>query len=111
LDNAVKALASKGSIAVDPVVDRDTRNVAGAPKIGETIFSKIDRAAVFVACNSCWEDLSKAAKERKPLLNPNVTMELGYALKILEDMRLVLIVNTAFGRIEDLPFDPAATRI
>jgi chaperonin GroEL len=106
LERAVRKLASKGNIAVEPVVDRDTRNVAGAPKIAETIFAKIERAAVFVADVSIvGKTLSKTAKERKALPNPNVLMELGYALKVLEDQRLILIANTAFGRIEDLPFD------
>jgi hypothetical protein len=30
-------------------IDRDTRNVPGSPPIMETIFSKIDEAAVFLA--------------------------------------------------------------
>lgn len=106
LDKAVKALASKGNIAVDPVVDRDTRNVAGAPKIVDTILDKIDTAAVFVAdVTLVAKTPGKTAKDRKALPNPNVTMELGYALKTLGDKRLVLIANTAYGRIEDAPFD------
>lgn len=47
----------------------------------------------------------KKAQDRKALPNPNVLVELGYALKALGDERLVLIANTSFGRIEDLPFD------
>lgn len=106
LERAVKSLAAKGSIAVEPVVDRDTRNVAGAPKIADTIFSKIDRAAVFVAdVTIVCKIIGETAEERKSLPNPNVLVELGYALKVLEDERLVLIANTAYGRIEDLPFD------
>lgn len=106
LERAVKALASKDSIAIEPVVDRDTRNVAGAPKISETIFAKIERAAIFVADVSIVGKTSgKTARNRKALPNPNVLVELGYALKVLQDKRLVLIANTAFGRIEDLPFD------
>jgi chaperonin GroEL len=106
LDKAVKALASKGNIAVDPVVDRDTRNVAGAPKIADTIFSKIDTAAVFVADVTIVSKITGETADRvKSLPNPNVLVELGYALKVLEDKRLVLIANTAYGRIEDLPFD------
>jgi hypothetical protein len=106
LERAAKTLALKDSIAIEPVVDRDTRNVAGAPRITETIFAKIDRAAVFVAdVTIVGSTVAKTAKERKALPNPNVLMELGYALKVLEESRLILIANTAFGRIEDLPFD------
>ena len=41
LNNAVEALKKKDSIAIEPVVDSDTRNVAGSPKIADTIFEKI----------------------------------------------------------------------
>jgi len=106
LEKAVKALTSKGSVAIDPVIDRDTRNVAGAPKISDTIFSKIDTAAVFVADVTIVSKIQgKTKEESKSLPNPNVLVELGYALKVLEDKRLILIANTAYGRIEDLPFD------
>src|SRR4030095_11099002 len=47
----------------------------------------------------------KTRRDRKALPNPNVLVELGYALKVLGDERLVLVANTSFGRIEDLPFD------
>ena len=106
LNRAIKVLASKDSIAVEPVLDSDTRNVAGAPKIADTIFTKIDAAAIFVAdVTIISRTRGKTVKERKALPNPNVLVELGYALKVLGDERLVLIANTAFGRIEDLPFD------
>jgi hypothetical protein len=106
LDKAVKALASKGNIAVDPVVDRDTRDVAGAPRIIDAILAKIDTAAAFVADVSLVAKTpGKTLKDRKALPNPNVMMELGYALRTLGDKRLVLVTNTAQGRIEDAPFD------
>jgi chaperonin GroEL len=112
LDKAVKSLASKGSIAVDPVIDRDTRNVAGAPRIVDTIFSKIESAAIFVAdVTFVAKTQGEMVKGSKALPNPNVMMELGYALKVLGDKRLVLIANTAFGRIEDAPFDLLGRRI
>jgi chaperonin GroEL len=106
LEKAVKALASKGNIAVDPVIDRDTRNVAGSPDITDTILSKIEVASVFVAdvtiiCKMQGDTSDKV----KSLPNPNVLFELGYALKVLDYKRLILVTNTAYGRIQDLPFD------
>lgn len=112
LDKAVKALASKGNIAVDPVVDRDTRDVAGAPKIVDTILAKIDTAAAFVAdVTLVAKTPGKTAQDRKALPNPNVMLELGYALKTLGDKRLILLTNTAFGRIEAAPFDLLGRRL
>jgi hypothetical protein len=32
-------------------------------------------------------------------------VELGYAKKALGTKRVIMVCNTAFGRIEDLPFD------
>lgn len=88
------------------VFDSDTRNVAGAPKISDAIFTKIEAAAIFVAdVTIIRKTAGKTAKDRKALPNPNVLVELGYALKVPGDERLVLIANTAFGRIEDLTFD------
>lgn len=106
LKRAIESVRKKESIAVEPVFDSDTRNVAGAPKISETIFNKIDASSVFVAdVTIIRRTTGKAARDRKALPNPNVLVELGYALKALGDERLVLVANTSFGRIEDLPFD------
>ncbi|HEX8772090.1 MAG TPA: chaperonin GroEL [Pyrinomonadaceae bacterium] len=106
LTKAIKAINAKESITVEAVLDSDTRNVTGAPKISDTIFTKIDAASIFVAdVTIIRRTAAKIAKDRKALPNPNVLVELGYALKVLGDERLVLIANTAFGRIEDLPFD------
>jgi hypothetical protein len=92
----------------DMTVDSDTRDVPGSPPIMETIFGKIDRAAVFVA------DLTYVAErrngERSP--NPNVCIEHGYALKSVTWRRLIAVMNTAFGHPDehDLPFDVRHTR-
>jgi hypothetical protein len=37
--------------------------------------------------------------------NPNVMVEVGYALAVHTESRLILVNNLAFGRPEDLPFD------
>ncbi|MEJ0092704.1 MAG: hypothetical protein WDN46_04515 [Methylocella sp.] len=59
-------------------VDRDTRDVPGSPPIMETIFAKIDEAAVFLA------DLTYVAERigGKKAPNPNVCIEHGYALRV-----------------------------
>lgn len=85
---------------VEPVIDRDTQGVAGAPNIATAIFQKIESADIFVA------DVSIIGKVKKRAVpNPNVLIELGYALKALGHERIVLVFNTAFGKVEKLPFD------
>ena len=84
-------------------IDRDTRNVPGSPPIMETIFSKIDEAAVFLA------DLTYVAERigGKKAPNPNVCIEPGYALRALGWRRVIAVMNTAFcdPKAHELPFD------
>lgn len=85
-----------------PELDHDTKNTPGMTEITKTILTKISHSAVFVA------DLTPIGKtpEGKALPNPNVLIELGWALKELGDERIIGIVNTAEGwKPDDLPFD------
>jgi hypothetical protein len=107
LEEAARAISNDKSIAVEPVIDRDTQNVPGAPDIGATILSKIDAAAVFVADVT----IVGQANSGKPTPNPNVLIELGYALKTLGWPRILLVQNTAFGQPEALPFDLRQKRV
>lgn len=58
-------------------VDRDTQGVAGTPPIVDTIFKKIDAAAVFLP------ELAFVGTriDGGPAPNPNVLIEYGWALK------------------------------
>lgn len=83
------------------IVDRDTKGISGHPPIMETIMEKIDLCDVYVA------DVSYVMHNKNRFTpNPNVMIELGYALKSLND-RFILVMNTAHGSPEDhaLPFD------
>ena len=84
-------------------VDRDTKGVAGSPPIVDTIFRKIDGAAVFVP------DLTFIGKrpDGRPTPNPNVLVEYGWALKSLGHTRIVPVINTAYGEPfgDSMPFD------
>jgi len=108
LKDAAKTLRNDDSIRVEPVVDRDTLGVPGSPEIHRTIFEKIDAAAVFVADVSI---INPNVPEGRRMPNPNVLVELGYALKSLGPTRIVLVMNTAFGPPEQLPFDLRTRRV
>ncbi|ULA65733.1 MAG: hypothetical protein LZF86_240126 [Nitrospira sp.] len=90
------------------IVDSDTQGEAGQPPIAETIFRKIDAAAVFVA------DVTFAATrvDGRPTPNPNVLIEYGWALKSLGHSRVISVMNDAYGEPshETLPFDLAHVR-
>lgn len=106
LEQVVKAIREDQSVAIEPVVDRDTVGVGGSPDIALTIFKKIELAALFVADVS----IIGHAGDR-PTPNPNVLVELGYAKKALGPDRVLMIMNTAFGVPEDLPFDLRFRRV
>jgi len=87
----------------DLTVDRDTKGLPGSPPIVDSIFHKIDKAAVFVP------DLTFVGEraDGRPTPNPNVMIEYGWALKSLTHARIVPVINTAFGKptAESMPFD------
>jgi hypothetical protein len=89
-------------------LDKDTKGVPGSPPIFVTILDKIDRATVFVP------DLTFVATrvDDRPMPNPNVLIEYGWALKSLGSQRIVAVMNEAHGRPtpESMPFDLAYHR-
>lgn len=106
LENTAGAITKDETIEVEPVVDRDTQGVPGAPDIASTIFSKITAADLFVA------DISVVTKtDKRSFSNPNVLIELGYAMKALGNENVILVFNRAFGTFEELPFDLRMRRI
>jgi hypothetical protein len=107
LEGAAKDVKRDDEIVVEPVIDRDTAGVAGSPDIGITILSKIDAAAAFV----CDVSVVTTDAAGRPSPNPNVLVELGYAMKALGHGRIVLVMNTTFGPPEKLPFDLRQKRV
>lgn len=104
LDLALKKVADDLDLteAERPEVDHDTKGEPGLVSIVDTIFEKINQAAVFVG------DLTYVGKTEKGKLlpNPNVMIELGHAITVLGPERIILVSNRAYGgRPEDLPFD------
>jgi hypothetical protein len=107
LESAAERMAQQGVVEIEPRIDSDTQGVAGAPDIGLTILAKIDAADAFVADVT----IVGATVDGKAMPNPNVLIELGYALKSLGPARIVLVQNTAFGGPERLPFDLRQKRV
>ncbi|MGH9868166.1 MAG: hypothetical protein ACREAA_08395 [Candidatus Polarisedimenticolia bacterium] len=107
LEQTAAEITADNNVAVEPVVDRDTQNVPGSPDIASTIFTKIVAADVFVADVS----ITTRARGKRPTPNPNVLIELGYALKALGPERVILVFNRSFGKIEELPFDLRSRRV
>ena len=106
LERSIKELQADASIDDSPSLDHDTKDVPGTPDIFTTILEKIDACGVFLA------DVTpvSATTAGKQIGNPNVMIELGYALAKIGDRRIVLVFNDASGTPAQLPFDLARKR-
>ena len=98
---AIKELAAGADLEESPRLDSDTQKVAGTPEVAATIFSKIDKAGLFLA------DVSfvGTSVDKDQLPNSNVLLELGYAAARIGWSRTILVMNTAFGPPDNLVFD------
>lgn len=95
----------------DLVIDRDTKNVPGMPDIGHTILEKITKSTVVVADLTIINPSSVRRPQERPVSNPNVLFELGYAFGTLGPKAMVGVFNTTSGKIEELPFDLRPKRL
>jgi hypothetical protein len=100
-----RAVTSLGDLEI--AIDRDTQDMAGSPDISEAIFAKIEKADAFVCDVSIINSgaIGPDGTLPRPVPNPNVLIELGYAMRVLPWDRILLIVNDAYGPVESLPFD------
>jgi hypothetical protein len=110
-DALVEAIAqiahSSIADAERPELDHDTKGERGMVDIAVTILNKIAGAAILVA------DLTPIGQSaNKWLPNPNVMIELGWAMRRPGWERVIGVLNTASGaKVEDLPFDIRQRRV
>jgi hypothetical protein len=110
LKAAVRKLRADDSLAVEPRIDRALKDATGAVRIDRDIFARIsaEECVAFVGDVSL-VTAPDATGRRSP--NPNVLVELGFALRQLQWERLVLPFNKALGDPTDLPFDLEKNRL
>lgn len=103
---ALKRVHSSGVLDLAPRLDKDTKGVPGMPDIANTILEKIQSCSVILADLTFVGKVSVRPESDKKLLpNPNVLLELGYAIAHLGWERIICVMNTEYGEKEDLPFD------
>jgi hypothetical protein len=107
LEAALSHLRKDVAIDDAPELDYDTKGVSGTPNIAETIFAKIQACAAFVADVSFVGATTSGEGVGYPKLlpNPNVLIELGMAGASVGWGRILLVMNTVFGKPDLLPFD------
>lgn len=89
-------------------LDEATSREAGSPEIPSTIFKKISNADIFV----CDISTINSSFKGKKTPNPNVLIELGYAISVLGWERIIMLFNRGFGDFpNDCPFDLEKRRI
>lgn len=99
------------SHTTEVVADRDTQGVFGSPDIVETIFSKINDCDIFVADVSAVTTYNVLDSEGNPTdrikatPNPNVLLELGYAVRVLGWENVICIMNDDYSNGGEIPFD------
>jgi len=102
LNKASRKIRDDNTLQVDPVIDRDTLGLPGAPSISEDIFNKIAQSDVFVADVSI---INSDAPSERQTSNPNVLIEIGYAIAKIGWDNIIPVQNTVFGIPTALPFD------
>ena len=107
LEKVAKEIRKDDSIKVSPVIERDTQGIAGSPNIVTAIFDKIRECQIFV----CDVSIINQSQEGRSTPNPNVLVELGYAIGLLGWERIILVMNSAYGAVESLPFDLRMHRV
>ncbi|MFZ1009759.1 MAG: hypothetical protein WAN65_23175 [Candidatus Sulfotelmatobacter sp.] len=82
-------------------LDQDIQGTTGSPDLVRTILEKIENSEVVVADTT----IVGKTNDGDCLINSNVAIELGYALRACTDEKVILVFNKHYGRYEDLPFD------
>lgn len=106
LKKSIKAINDNYSMGLE--LDQDTRSVPGAPDIIDTILRKIENSYIYVADVSI---VGKIYKMKKYTSNQNVMFELGYALSLLDEDKIILLCNTYVQSVKELPFDIGKKRL
>ncbi len=111
LNKATKSLNHDLDLDEPLRVDQDTEGVAGWPDITSALFDKIDRCEVFVADIT---PINGPNSDFRITPNPNVLLELGYALGTgFGRTRIICVINTHYlpnGDLRELPFDLRGSR-
>jgi hypothetical protein len=93
-----------------PMIDHDPERISGGVGPLRAILKSIDVADMFVADVTAIGKVGSGADMQAEtvghrLINSNVAMELGYALRALGDLKLIVLFNAHYGWQNELPFD------
>ena len=106
LDSSKDTLKQKG---IDLEIDHSTLGESGTPSIDQTILRKIDACDIFLAditpvCKYN-QTLGNGVLVTKEVPNPNVLLEMGYAMSALGVGYVIATAHQGKWIPRDLPFD------
>lgn len=111
IENCIEKAIKKDKLGFEAgltiAVDRDTKKTVGTPDIAGTIFDKIAKTDIFICDISIINGNDKGRK----CPNPNVLLELGYAVRTLGWDKIICFYNLKYGDIKSVPFDLSHHRI
>lgn len=106
LQNAVEALDDRG---IRLEIDHSTLGESGMPSIDQTILRKIDACDIFLAdvtpVTTYQKSSGNGLQVSKDVPNPNVLLELGYAMSALGVGYVVIVAHQGNWLPENMPFD------
>lgn len=79
-----------------------TSNLVGATHIPDSILADISKSDIFI-CDLAI--IGQSNNQNRKIPNPNVLIELGYAISKLGWSRIVVLFNEQLGDLKDVPFD------
>lgn len=109
IEKAIKKI--RREIDLELSLDKDTEKTSGSPNIADTIFKKISTCNLFICDVTIINKKQLSFNRIRKTPNPNVLIELGYAIKAVGWNRIICVCNTNFGKLENLPFDIRQNRI
>lgn len=94
------------------VLDEATRNAPGSPDITNTLLEKISNSDIFICDLTSINNTEVKPESFRIVPNPNVLIELGFAISNLGWSRIIILFNKNYGDIsQDIPFDIDRRRI
>jgi hypothetical protein len=111
LSEVTTAINEDDDLVTKMSVDEATRDLSGSPNIASAIFQKIIKADVFICDLTKVSEAKSLDGDTRKYCNPNVAIELGFAIRELDWDRIILVFNKAYGKLpDDLPFDAKGHR-
>ena len=96
LEKAINHIGNDQTFEIEASIDRDTQGTPGSPNISQTIIDKIKSCDVFVADISIVTGAKEQGQRLSP--NPNVLIELGYAISSLGWEKIILFCNELYKK-------------